>query len=98
MKKINFCKFHGFSNDYIVFEAESLSEIKDKSDFAIKVCNRHKGIGGDGIAILKRLDPAQADYYCEIINPDGSIAANGGGAHNRLFSGRGEDIDPPSVD
>jgi diaminopimelate epimerase len=96
MKKINFCKFHGFGNDYIVFEAESLSEIEDKSDFAIKVCNRHTGIGGDGIAVLKRLDDAEADYYCEIINPDGSIAGFSGNGtrcavaylyYKNLFSG-----------
>ncbi|HSK70416.1 MAG TPA: diaminopimelate epimerase [Pyrinomonadaceae bacterium] len=96
MKKINFCKFHGFGNDYIVFEAESLSEIEDKSDFAIKVCNRHTGIGGDGIAVLKRLGNGEADYYCEIINPDGSVAGFSGNGtrcavaylyYKNLFSG-----------
>jgi prepilin-type N-terminal cleavage/methylation domain-containing protein/prepilin-type processing-associated H-X9-DG protein len=30
-------------------------------------------------------------------NPDGSIAATGPGAHNRLFSGNGQDLDPPPV-
>ena len=29
--------------------------------------------------------------------PDGSIAANGAGTHNRLFSGNGEDKDPPAA-
>jgi len=29
--------------------------------------------------------------------PDGSVPTNGGGAHNRLFSGTGEDRDPPKV-
>jgi prepilin-type processing-associated H-X9-DG protein/prepilin-type N-terminal cleavage/methylation domain-containing protein len=31
-------------------------------------------------------------------NDDGSVAASGAGAHNRLFSGTGGDDDPPSVD
>jgi prepilin-type processing-associated H-X9-DG protein/prepilin-type N-terminal cleavage/methylation domain-containing protein len=32
-----------------------------------------------------------------VVRPDGSVAANGPGTHNRLFSGSGEDADPPSV-
>ena len=32
-----------------------------------------------------------------VVRPDGSVAANGGTSHNRLFSGTGEDRDPPSV-
>jgi hypothetical protein len=31
------------------------------------------------------------------LNADGSFAANGGGVNNRLFSGTGEDADPPSI-
>jgi prepilin-type processing-associated H-X9-DG protein/prepilin-type N-terminal cleavage/methylation domain-containing protein len=33
-----------------------------------------------------------------VINADGSIPAAGAGAHNRLFSGTGEDLDPPTLD
>ena len=32
-----------------------------------------------------------------VVNPDGSVAASGAGAHNRFFSGTGKDSDPPSV-
>lgn len=32
-----------------------------------------------------------------VTNPDGSVAANGGTAHNRLFSGSGRDDDPPPI-
>jgi prepilin-type N-terminal cleavage/methylation domain-containing protein/prepilin-type processing-associated H-X9-DG protein len=31
------------------------------------------------------------------LNPDGSVAARGGRAHNRLFSGSGQDDDPPPL-
>lgn len=75
---IKFCKFHGFGNDYIVFEAEELSEIASRQDFAVRVCHRHDSIGGDGIAVLEKLDGTEADYYCQIINPDGSIAGFSG--------------------
>jgi len=32
-----------------------------------------------------------------IVRPDGSVAATDNSAHNRYFSGTGEDLDPPSV-
>lgn len=78
MNSIEFCKFHGFGNDYIVFEAESLRDVSSASDFAIRVCHRNRGIGGDGIAILEKLVAEPADYSCRIINPDGSEAGFSG--------------------
>lgn len=78
MNQISFGKFHGFGNDYIVFEAEHLRRISDLSDFAERVCHRHTGIGGDGIAVLEKLNGSDADYSCRIINPDGSEAGFSG--------------------
>lgn len=78
MKAINFCKFHGFGNDYIVFEADDLSAVASLEEFAKTVCHRYKGIGGDGIAVLRRLGTDEADYECRIINPDGSEAGFSG--------------------
>jgi len=78
MKQIPFCKFHGFGNDYIVFETEDLREIENLNDFAARVCHRNTGIGGDGIAVLQKLEGAYADYDCRIINPDGSEAGFSG--------------------
>lgn len=78
MNSINFCKFHGFGNDYIVFEANDLSEVSSVENFAVRVCHRHTGIGGDGIAVLRKSETAEADYHCEIVNPDGSRAGFSG--------------------
>jgi diaminopimelate epimerase len=77
MFPINFCKFHGFGNDYIVFESEELKQISSVEDFARNVCHRNTGIGGDGIAVLEKLE-TEADYSCRIINPDGSEAGFSG--------------------
>ncbi|MGI8556300.1 MAG: diaminopimelate epimerase [Pyrinomonadaceae bacterium] len=75
---INFCKFHGFGNDYLVFEAEELKDVSNAHDFALRVCNRNTGIGGDGIAVLEKLLNEPADYSCRIVNPDGSEASFSG--------------------
>ena len=77
MNSIKFCKFHGFGNDYIVFEAEDLMRISSVEKFAEKVCHRNTGIGGDGIAVLETSE-IEADYFCRIINPDGSEAGFSG--------------------
>ena len=77
MKAIKFCKFQGFGNDYIVFEANDLREVSSLEDFARTVCHRNTGIGGDGIAVLEKLNN-EADYECRIINPDGSEAGFSG--------------------
>lgn len=78
MKKINFCKFHGFGNDYIVIEKSAVDEIEDIGEFSKKICRRNTGVGGDGVAVLEKLENGEADYFCEIVNPDGSIAGFSG--------------------
>ena len=75
---IPFCKFHGFGNDYIVIERSAIPQGVDVSGLSIAICNRHTGAGGDGIAVLERQDGERADYFCEIVNPDGSIAGFSG--------------------
>jgi len=73
-----FTKFHGLGNDYLVIEAEQLSGIEDLGDFARRICNRHYGAGGDGIAIISKSQTADADFQCRIFNPDGSEAGLSG--------------------
>ncbi len=77
MNQIKFSKFHGFGNDYIVILADDLSEVSDLGGFSKQICHRNTGVGGDGIAVLRKLD-AEADYECRIINPDGSEAGFSG--------------------
>jgi len=78
MPPIKFCKFHGFGNDYIVIPREELSGAASVPEFAKSICHRHTGAGSDGIAVLEKLDGADGDYFCEIVNPDGSIAGFSG--------------------
>lgn len=75
---IAFTKFHGFGNDYIVIERENIPGGTDLSRLAIDICSRNSGAGADGIAVLDRSNGAAADYFCEIINPDGSTAGFSG--------------------
>ena len=73
-----FTKFHGLGNDYLVIETEQLAGIDDLGEFARRICNRHYGAGGDGIAIVGESSTDDADFTCRIFNPDGSEAGLSG--------------------
>jgi diaminopimelate epimerase len=75
---INFCKLHGFGNDYIVIEAQQPDDVSGVHNLAKAICHRNLGVGSDGIALLEKLDGVAADYNCRIINPDGSEAGFSG--------------------
>ncbi len=78
MKHPRFTKFHGYGNDYIVFEAGQLTEVGDLGDFARRICNRHYGAGADGIAVAEVSSESSSDFQIRIFNPDGSEAGMSG--------------------
>jgi diaminopimelate epimerase len=76
---MRFVKFHGYGNDYIVCEAGELAGVPDVPEFVRRVCDRHYGVGGDGVATLEAAgDTRAADFVLRIFNPDGSEAAMSG--------------------
>ncbi len=79
MTSIPFCKFHGFGNDYIVIEHDLIPENTQLPELAKAICERNTGVGADGIAVIRKLiDEEGADFFCEIVNPDGSFAGFSG--------------------
>jgi len=78
MSSFQFCKFHGFGNDYLVAMREALDVAVDLAELGRMICHRHTGVGADGIAILAPLESGKADFFCEIVNPDGSFAGFSG--------------------
>ncbi len=76
---IAFCKFHGFGNDYIVIDRDAIPGSEALPDLARAMCMRNTGVGADGIAVIEKLvGDDEADYFCEIVNPDGSVAGFSG--------------------
>lgn len=78
MTSIGFCKFHGFGNDYIVIERDAVPRVMPLAALAASICHRNTGAGADGIAVLEKRGAGEADYFCEIVNPDGSTAGFSG--------------------
>jgi len=67
---INFTKMQGAGNDFILVEAGKVN--RDWSRMAMAMCNRHFGVGGDGLLVLSPSD--KADLRMREFNPDGSEA------------------------
>lgn len=69
---MKFTKMHGCGNDYIYFDCTNQS-IEDEAAAAIALSDRHFGIGGDGIILIK--NSQKADFEMVMYNADGSRGA-----------------------
>jgi diaminopimelate epimerase len=71
---IHFTKLHGNGNDFILIDEYRKEIIPDdeKSDFAVKYCDRRFGIGADGVLYLDVSDIANVGM--RIFNADGTEA------------------------
>jgi diaminopimelate epimerase len=70
---MDFLKLHGLGNDFVLLdelEGEKIPE-GDREGLAIRLCDRHTGIGGDGVLFIGRKD-GQVSF--RIFNADGSEA------------------------
>ncbi len=67
---MEFSKYHGLGNDFILIDNRHQEELCVPPDRVRFLCDRHFGIGADGIIFLLQ-DGAQ-NYRMRIINSDGS--------------------------
>lgn len=68
---IKFAKYHGLGNDFILIDNRSQSEPLIRPTQAVDWCDRHFGIGADGV-IFALPGQAGTDYTMRIFNSDGS--------------------------
>lgn len=68
---IDFAKYHGLGNDFILIDNRSSSEPLLTQEQAVKLCDRHFGIGADGVIFALRGQDS-SDYTMRIFNSDGS--------------------------
>ena len=71
MKEIKFYKMVATGNDFVVVDNRK-KIIPNPVSLAQKVCNRHNGVGADGLLLLE--NSKKADYKMRILNSDGSEA------------------------
>jgi diaminopimelate epimerase len=67
---MNFTKLQGAGNDFVLVEADE--DQRDWSRLALAICERHFGIGADGLLLVS---PSKvADFKMRVFDPDGSEA------------------------
>ena len=70
---------HGLGNDYLVVEPAALpSGVRLNPATAQLICDRHRGVGSDGILELRAAPPEPGHFAVRIWNPDGSVAEKSG--------------------
>ena len=67
---MRFTKMHGTGNDFVLMDARTLDQ--DWGALARTICDRHFGIGADGLIIV--VPSQRADLRMREFNPDGSEA------------------------
>lgn len=77
--RIEFSKYHGTGNDFILLDNRDLKYSKLSSEQIKKLCDRHFGIGADGLMLLQKNN--DFDFEMKYYNSDGnegSMCGNGG--------------------
>lgn len=65
-----FWKYHGLGNDFVIVDARELESQYRTVEQAIQICDRHRGVGADGILWLEHSEVAP--FRMVITNADGS--------------------------
>lgn len=71
--RLPFIKAHGTGNDFVLIP--DLEDVISLDPGAVRaLCNRHFGIGADGVIRVVRTDPASPTFFMDYRNADGSLA------------------------
>lgn len=77
--RIDFSKYHGAGNDFVMIDARKSRESLFTTELVRFLCDRHFGIGGDGLILL--LESPGYDFHMKYFNSDGkegTMCGNGG--------------------
>lgn len=66
---MKFTKMQGCGNDYVYMDCTK-KEIDNIPELAVRISNRHFGVGSDGLILIKSSE--QADFFMDMYNNDGS--------------------------
>ena len=66
---MKFTKMQGIGNDYVYVNCFE-EKIENPSELAVKISDRHYGVGADGLIMINPSE--KADFEMEMYNADGS--------------------------
>ena len=74
-ERVRIVKAHAFGNDFLLVEASEVASVADRPALARELCDRHTGIGADGLIVYTDMSRRMA-----LLNADGSyseVSGNG---------------------
>lgn len=81
MRQLSFSKYHGAGNDFVFLDGGAVAELglskSDLQQLAMRLCDRHFGIGADGLIVVER--EAGVDARMLYFNVDGLETMCGNG-------------------
>lgn len=96
MSAIALVKAHACGNDFLLVDDQALAASVDRPSFARAVCERHRGIGADGLVVYRE-DAARGAATFDLLNADGShseLSGNGVRCLAAWLIGRGLETAP----
>ncbi|MCB0793323.1 MAG: diaminopimelate epimerase, partial [Flavobacteriales bacterium] len=78
--RLAFSKWEGAGNDFIVIDDPERTLAEGLGPAIGRLCDRHFGIGSDGILLIQPAIDEKLDFEVDFINPDGSRSFCGNGS------------------
>ena len=76
--RMQFTKMQGVGNDFVVLDTAAMPSDANLAHLALALCDRHVGVGADGLLIVSRDAPGAA-FSMRMFNPDGTEDMCGNG-------------------
>lgn len=77
---LEFAKWQGTGNDFILIDDRDGAFNSGDLDLVRFLCDRHLGVGSDGLILIQRPVGPSSDFHMEFFNPDGSKSFCGNGS------------------
>jgi diaminopimelate epimerase len=71
---MKFIKVHSLGNDFLIIDEEMTKGVSDISSLAGRTCDRHTGVGADGLLLISIKNKAKGHVKFRIFNADGTEA------------------------
>jgi diaminopimelate epimerase len=68
---LEFTKMNGAGNDFVLIDNRA-EKLRVSPDQVVRICDRHRGVGADGLILLIPCKSGKADWAWEFYNSDGS--------------------------
>lgn len=99
---MKFSKFEALGNDFLIVLAKEIPRPLSPSDLAREICERRRGVGADGLLVIRHLDDPRAEISMQVWNADGTEAEISGNGLRCAAAfevlGRGSQLKEISID